>query len=461
VPIRYLQLAIICFVLLIDYNYSAAKVDSITVNQIVKTTLQHQTGYQLLAELCALGYRLSGSESSLRAINWAKNKLQTIGCDTVWLQSVQVPHWERGDTEDAQIVNSSKFENKRLNIASLGGSIGTADAGITGKILEVNSFENLLKLKSQAQDKIIFFNQAFNQGFLNTFQAYGVAVKQRTQGAIAAAKVGAIGSIVRSVTSKYDNVPHVGMMSYEEGIKQIPSASIGVIDADFLSKALIEDPNLKVTIKLSCRNLRDTESFNVIGEIRGVEFPKQVILVGGHFDAWDKGDGAHDDGAGCIQAMEVLHLFRYLNIQPKHTIRCVLFIDEEQKQTGAKTYANYALSTKENHLAAIESDRGAFSPRGFTIDSDSSTIEHIQDWLPFLKSAGIDWVRKGSSGADVSKIKTAKARIGYVPDDQRYFDFHHSENDVFASINAREMELGTAAMAILTYLLDKYGLNEK
>ena len=425
---------------------------------IVRTALVQQKGYALLKELCMVGPRLNGYNTSVQAIHWAKEQMEQLELDKVWLQPVMVPHWSRGDKEEAIIIESIKFKGKKLNIAALGGSIGTTENGITGSILEINSFEDLSTLGSRVKGKIIFYNRPLDQGKTSTFSAYAGAVNQRTKGAAEAAKYGAIATIVRSVTTKYDNIPHVGVMHYEETVLKIPAAAIGLEDADFLSNALKHEPELKVNINLSCKILQDTQSYNVIGEIRGTIFPEEVIIVAGHFDAWDKGHGAHDDGAGCIQALEVLDIFKRLEIKPKRTIRCVFFSDEEQQQRGAKVYGSYADTCAEKHIAAIESDRGAFTPRGFSIDADSAIIADIESWLPYLKKAKIDWIRKGGSGSDVSRIKKCTALIGYIPDDQRYFDFHHSDNDVFEAVHPREMELGSAAITILTYLLDEKGL---
>ena len=295
-------------------------------------------------------------------------------------------------------------------------------------------------------------------GLINTFAGYGGAVDQRSRGAIEAAKYGAIGLIIRSVTTRHDNVPHTGVMHYVDSLPKIPSVAAGYIDADFLSDALKNDPHLKITIKLNCKTLPEERSYNLIGEITGSEFPNEVIVVGGHFDSWDQGTGAHDDGAGCVQSMEVVYLLKKLNIQPKRTIRCVLFINEENGSRGGIEYGAYSDSSSEKHIAAIESDRGGFTPVGFDIDSDSLTLVKIQSWIPVLKKASIEWVEKGGSGVDVSHIKNANALIGYVPDDQRYFDFHHSANDVYEAVNPRELELGSAAITILAYLLSEEGL---
>jgi hypothetical protein len=426
--------------------------------QIVKTALTDQKGYQLLKDLCAIGPRLSGYPTSYKAIDWCAAQLDSLGCDRIWLHSVMIPRWNRGDTEDAFYTLSNNTEKKELIINALGGSIGTPADGISAEVLEVHSFEELQDKAEQARGKIIFYNRPFDQSVLYSFAGYSGAVNQRTQGAIEAAKVGGVASLVRSVTSMDDNVPHTGVMYYKEEVPEIPAAAIGVQDANKLSDALRDDPGLKVTLKLSCENLSEVESYNVIGEIKGTKYPQEVIVVGGHLDAWDKGDGAHDDGAGCVQSLEVLYLLKKLGIKPSRTIRCVLFMDEEQHQMGAKAYGYYASYAPEKHLAAIESDRGGFTPRGFNVTADSLIIEKMQDWLPYLNNASIDWIRKGGSGPDISRIKNATALIGYVPDGQRYFDYHHSANDVFDAVHPRELELGSAAMTILTYLISEEGL---
>jgi len=248
-------------------------------------------------------------------------------------------------------------------------------------------------------------------------------------------------------------------MFYVDSLPKIPSVAAGYLDADFLSRIIKEDSNLKLNLLLNCKTLPDAKSFNVIGEIRGSELPNEIIVVGAHLDSWDVGDGAHDDGIGCMQSIEVLDLFKRLKIIPKRTIRCVLFINEENGSRGSKEYSKFAENSGEINLAAIESDRGGFTPKGFNINTDSSQIiVKVKSWLPFLEKAGIDWIRKGGSGADVGRIKNATALFDYVPDNQRYFDIHHSPSDVFEEVHPREFELGTAAMAILVYLLSEEGL---
>lgn len=427
------------------------------VDLIIKSSLTENKGYNWLKELCEIGPRLSGSKNSFKAIKWAEAKMKAVGFDNIWLQKVYVPHWERGQIEKAFISNSKKYLNKNLKITALGGSVGTSFNGISGNVIEVKSIEEVSKLNN-AKGKIIFYNRPFDNSLVSTMEAYGKAVDQRTMGAIEAAKVGAIGVLVRSIQSNYDNSPHTGAMRYDETTNKIPAAAISVIDADFLSNAIKEDENLEVTIILDCKKYDDALSYNVIGEIKGTEFPNEVIVVGGHFDSWDKGCGAHDDGGGCIQSIEAVELFKRLNIKPKRTLRTVLFINEENGLKGAIEYAKFAQSSNEKHLAAIESDRGVHSPRGFFVTTDSVTFKNLQNFLPYLNKSKIDWIKFGGSGADISQIKNIKALFGYVPDDQRYMDYHHSNNDTFDKVNPREMELGTASISILMYLLSENGL---
>jgi hypothetical protein len=427
--------------------------------QFVSSALSERKGYEMLRNLCRIGPRLSGSRNSFIAINWAKNKMKELGFDSVWLQPVTVPHWVRGNVEEAILLDSNDKPIRRLNILAMGGSIGTPSNGITANVIEVRSFEELNKRRDEVDGKIVFFSRPIDQSVFYTFTGYSNAADQRVYGAMEAAKYGGVGTIVRSLTTKYDNVPHTGSMSYVDSLPKVPAASIGYLDADFLSEAIKGNPNIKIKLTLDCRTQPNVQSYNVVGEIKGKEYPDEIILVGGHIDSWDVGDGAHDDGAGCVQSIEALDLFKRLNINPKRTLRTVLFINEETGLTGAKVYAAFVDSSKQTHIAAIESDRGAFTPLGFSVDTDSTElIEMLNSWLPILKKAGIGWIRKGGSGADISQIKNIQLPMGYVPDGQRYFDLHHSPNDVFEEVHPREFELGSAAIAIMVYLISEEGL---
>ena len=426
-----------------------------TAQQIVETALKERKGYEYLRELCEIGPRLSGSENSMKAINWAYEKMKSLGFDKVWLQPVMVPHWERGEAESCKILDL----NRELSVLALGGSIATPPGGITAEVIEVKSFGELAQRKDEAKGKIVFFSRALDESKINTFAGYGGAVDQRIKGAIEAAKYGALAVVIRSITTRRDNVPHTGVMDYTDTIPKIPAAAIGYLDADFLNVELKKNLHLKINLKLNCRTLPDTQSFNVIGEIKGSEFPDEIVLVGGHFDSWDVGCGAHDDGAGCVQTMEALDLIKRIELKPKRTLRCVFFINEENGTRGATEYAAFADTSSQIHLAVLEADRGAFTPIGFYAETDSAEIiSRLQSWLPVLEKANIEWVRKGGSGVDVQKIKNAKLHLGYVPDDQRYMDYHHSANDTFDAVHPREFELGAAAIAIMAYLLSEEGL---
>ena len=462
---RLIRIIQISFLFLLISTSSFSQLDpsnfnkyTLTADQITKKALTEKTGYKLLQELCDIGPRLSGSENSLRAIYWAEEKLKSFGVDKVWLQPVMVPHWERGSVETAVIVYDKNISEKSLSILSLGGSIATSENGITANVIEVKNFTELEKRKNEVKGKIVFFSRPVDEGLLNTFAGYGSAVDQRVYGAVEAAKYGAVAVLIRSVTTKHDNVPHTGVMVYVDSLPKIPAAAIGYLDSDYLHNELTKDSNLKINLNMNCKTFPEAQSYNVIAEITGTEFPEEIIVVGGHFDSWDLGCGAHDDGAGCVQSMEVLQLFKELDIKPKRTIRCVLFINEENGSRGGKDYGKYVETNNENHIAAIESDRGGFTPIGFDVDSDSSVLNKIKTWISVLEKSGIYWIRKGGSGVDIQYIKNTKAKLGYVPDAQRYMDVHHSAKDTFDSVHPRELELGAASIAIMAYLISEEGL---
>jgi hypothetical protein len=297
---------------------------------------------------------------------------------------------------------------------------------------------------------------------IRTFEAYGGAVDQRVSGASRASKYGAVAVLVRSMALRLDDFPHAGGLRYDSTYALIPAAAISTNAAEQLSQVLREDGSATVSLRMDCRTLPDVLSYNVIGEIRGAERPGEVIVVGGHLDSWDVGHGAHDDGAGCTQSMDVLRLLKTTGYRPRHTIRCVLFMNEENGLRGGVKYASEAQRKGEFHLAAIESDAGGFTPRGFNFDGDATVFaafyEKITALEPLFKPYGLQF-NKGGSGADIGPLKGMKGLLsGYSPDSQRYFDYHHTADDTFDKVNKRELELGAASMAALVYLLDKYGL---
>jgi hypothetical protein len=384
-----------------------------------------------------------------------------MGLDKVWLQPVMVPKWVRGIPEFAYI-ETSPGKTIKVNICALGGSISTPPTGLKSKIIEVSGVDELEKLGAEnIEGKIVFFNRPMDASLINTFESYGGCVNQRYSGAMEASKFGAIGVIVRSMNLRIDDFPHTGSMTYGDipPQKRIPSAAISTKHADLLSAMVKLDNNVQFYFKQNSKQLEDVLSHNVIGEITGSEFPDEYIVVGGHLDSWDLGDGAHDDGAGCTQSMEVLRLLKLSGIKPKRSIRVVLFMNEENGLRGGNKYAEIAAQKNENHIFALESDAGGFTPRGFYFDCDQSNFEQILSWKSLFKPYLIHFFELGGSGADIGPLKNeTNVLSGLKPDSQRYFDYHHAPNDTFDAVNKRELELGAATMTSLVYLIDKYGI---
>lgn len=434
------------------------KTDSIAIKQLFNSALTNGQCYEMLEVLSNdIGGRLSGSPEAQQAVEWGEKLMTELKFDKVWLQPVMVPHWVRGAKEEAYFtVNNTKFN---VPICALGSSVATSENGVVGEVIEVQSLEEAKELGEKLRGKIVFFNRPFDDTFIRTFHSYGGCVDQRYAGAMVTGEFGALGAIVRSMTHSIDDYPHTGTMSYGDlpDEQKVPTAAISTKAANLLSEQLKENPTLKFYFKQSCKTLPDAPSFNVIGEITGSEYPEKYITVGGHLDSWDLGDGAHDDGAGIVQSIEVLRLFQLNNIQPKHTIRAVLFMNEENGLRGGKKYAEEAKLKNEIHIAALESDAGGFTPRGFSFDENGKNYDLFMSWKPLLAPYGLHELEKGGSGADIGPLKSETISLfGYRPDSQRYFDYHHASTDTFDKVNKRELELGAASMASLIYLLDTY-----
>ncbi|NAS11209.1 M20/M25/M40 family metallo-hydrolase [Poritiphilus flavus] len=407
-----------------------------------------------------IGGRLSGSVQAEQAVRYTRIQLDSLGLDRVWLQSVMVPKWVRGTPEFAYIETRPGITSN-VPITALGGSVSTPVGGIKAKVIEVQGIEDLaVKGRDQIEGKIVFYNRPMDPTLISTFQSYSGCVDQRYSGAAEAAKFGAVGVIVRSMNLRLDDYPHTGSMSYGETPvnERIPAAAISTNGAELLSTTLKLNPEINFYFKQNCKQLDDVESFNVVGEIRGSTYPGEIILVGGHLDSWDLGDGSHDDGAGCVQSMEVLRLFKVTGYKPKRTIRVVLFMNEENGLRGGNAYADAAKRKREQHVFALESDAGGFTPRGFSFDCDQANFQQVQSWKPLFEPYLIHQFIQGGSGADIGPLKTDELVLaGLRPDSQRYFDHHHAENDTFEHVNKRELELGAATMTSLVYLFDKYG----
>ena len=427
---------------------------------ITDTALADGKAYSMLRELCYdIGHRLCGSPQAAAAVEWSRQTMIKVGLENVHLQPVMVPHWERGKVEEATIINSSIAGTVPMSISALGGSIATPELGIVAEVIEVQGLKEAASLGKKAQGKIIFYNRPMNPKTMNTFAGYGGAVDQRVHGAIEAAKVGAVAVLVRSVTTRLDRVPHTGVMQYDDNVPRIPAAAISTVDADLLSKLLKQEKNVRVRLRLDCKNYPFVESANVIGEITGTEIPEEVVLIGGHLDSWDVGHGAHDDGAGCVQAIEALRLIKILGLKPKRTIRAVMFMCEEFGIYGGPAYADSVKKSGPKHIAAIESDRGAFTPRGFGVSADAHIVEKIKQWEYLFKEMDAARIFQGGGGPDIAPLnELGTVTIGLMVDSHRYFDYHHSANDVFDAVNDRELTLGAAAMAILAYVLAMEGI---
>ena len=442
-------------------NQDLPESDSLRARAIYDDALTQSEVYSNLSELCTdIGGRLSGSEGAEKAGDWAYDKLVAMGADSVWKQPVMVPHWVRGDVEKASVHVDGK--SKEIPVTALGGSVGT-EGVIRAGVVEVFRFEDLERLgREQIEGKIVLYNRPMQPRLINTFEAYSGCVDQRGSGASEAAPYGAVAVLVRSMNLRMDDLPHTGVQRYKEGVNQIPAAAVSTNAAAELSRALRENPDLEVSLELSCENLPDALSYNVIAEIKGSEYPDEIILVGGHLDSWDLGQGAHDDGAGSVQSMEVINSFIRMGIRPKRSIRCVLFMNEENGARGAVKYAEEAARLKENHIVAIESDRGGFSPRGFTVDGlediSGPALKQLKSWASVFAPYGIHSLTPGFAGVDINYLKDQGVILmGLVPDSQRYFDFHHAKNDRIEGVNKRELELGSASLVTLIDLIDRYG----
>ena len=446
------------FILISFLSINAQAQDAKTIRTIYDLALTQSEAYENLRVLCKdIGHRLSGSEGADSAVVWGQRVLGKLELDTIYLQEITVPHWERGRKEKAYFYNE-KGKNI-LDVCALGGSVSTGmNQFIKGDVLEVKSLDEVNNLPdSLVKGKIIFYNRPMDPKKISTFSAYGSCVDQRYSGAIEAAKKGAIAVIVRSMNVRQDDFPHTGSMAYEEGVDSIPAFAISTNGANYLSENVTKYDNLELNLKSFCKSYPDKISHNVIGEIKGSEFPDEYITVGGHLDSWDMGEGAHDDGAGVVQSIEVFHLLNLMNIKPKHSIRVVLFMNEENGNRGGKHYAERAAAKNEKHLMALESDRGGFSPRGFSVNGTEKQLNGIKKWVDLFEPYGIHEFKMGFAGVDINPLEDGKiCLIGLSPDSQRYFDHHHSDNDVFEEVNKRELVLGAASMTSLIYLIDKY-----
>jgi carboxypeptidase Q len=448
---------ILPFLVTVSFFTFSQNSDSLFVRSIYNEALSNGESYENLRSLCKdIGARLSGSSEAQMAVEWSKQTMEKYHFDNVYLQEISVPHWERGTKETAWIRTKNN-EIIKVKILALGGSIGT-EGIMEGEVIEFKQLSELKKAKkSEVEGKIVFINQAMDEQQINTFKAYGGCYPIRGDGAVEAAKLGAKAVIIRSLAMPVDAFPHTGSMHYEEGVKKIPAAALSTEDAEKLSEILSKQKATFV-MELDCRSFPDATSYNVIAEITGSNKPTEIITFGGHLDSWDAGEGAHDDGAGVIHSLEALRILNNLHYKPTHTLRVVFFMNEENGNMGGKTYADWSKKQSETQLAALESDRGGFAPNGFACDGTEKYVSLLQSFAAIFKPYEVYEFEKGYGGVDIGPLKEHFPGIplfGFVPDSQRYFDFHHASSDVFENVNKRELELGCAAIGTMIYLLDK------
>lgn len=441
-------------------SYAQFENDSIALRKLYDYYLTESKCYKNLEYLATkIGGRISGSKAAEKAVLWAKQTMLEAGADTVFLQPCMVPHWERGKTERCKLTLGKPQIEKQLKACALGSSVGTPKGGIKARVIEVKSFDELDKLGEKAvKGKIVFYNVFMDPRHIYTGEAYGESVRYRWGGASRAAKYGALGCVVRSMSTAQNDFPHTGNMGYDTTISKtkLPAMALSYVAADVLSESLKKDPELTLTMETDCKNLPEVLSYNVIGQLNGSEKRNEFIITGGHLDSWDNGQGAHDDGAGIVQSIEILSAYKKLGIKPRHSIRAVAFMNEENGLAGGKAYALAAIQNNEKHIAALETDAGGFTPRGFNVDTLNGLYKSVKKWEPLFRPYFVDRIDPEGGGADISPLeKQGVPCIGFEPDGQRYFDYHHTADDTFDKINKRELELGAAAIGALLYLIDK------
>jgi len=442
--------------LLLTAQNANYKADSIVIKKLADEIMINSLAYKNLRLLCKdIGPRLSGSSNAEKAVYATKKMLIDAGVDTVYLQPCRVPHWIRGAKEEGYILLNGKKE--KLQITSLGNSEGTGGKILAADVIEVKSMDEIEN--KNVKGKIVFINIEMNPTYIKTFRAYGESGIGRRSGPAIAAKYGAVGVMVRSLASNEDDHPHTGTTIYNDSFPKIPAVAISTKNANDISRMLQAGKKVTVFLQSNCRMLGEANSFNVIGEIKGNKHPEQIITVGGHLDSWDLAEGAQDDGTGCVQSIEIIRAIKKLDIAPARTIRAVLFMNEENGGGGAKAYLQNAKQKKEEHIFALESDAGGFTPRGFSLDMDVAKKEIIKKWAPLFYNYGVYDFKETGSGSDISPLKEIGAALaGLGTDSQRYFDVHHAKTDVFETVSKRELDLGAVNMAALIWLVSEYGL---
>ena len=410
---------------------------------IISKALSDSTAYNRLAYLCDnFGPRLSGSKNLENAINWILKEMKKDGLVHVQGERVKVPAWIRGQ----ESITLLKPFKKDLTMLGLGGSIATPRAGIVAEVMVVDDFKELEDRSKKAKGKIVLFNAPF--------VTYGQTVSYRYSGAGAAAKHGAVASLIRSIGSWSMNTPHTGVMKYEKNIKKIPHAALTMEDAMMLGRLYDRGEKIILKLEMEAKMAADRWSRNVIGQINGTTYPDEIVVVGGHIDSWDVGQGAHDDGGGCIAAWEAVRLIKELGLKPKRTIRCVMWTNEENGGKGNKAYRDMHMDELKNHVLAIESDGGVFAPEGFGFTGSDSAREIIADIHQLMKPIQAHTLSKGGRAADVSPLNDEGVPVMSLKvDGSKYFWYHHTNADTFDKVDFYEFNRCVAAMAIMSFIV--------
>ncbi len=424
--------------------------------RIINAALAGNEAYLKMQELCdGIGHRLSGSPQLEKAVRWAAGAMKKDGQENVRLEPVTVPHWVRGQESLTMIAP----RRQPIPMLGLGGSVGTGPEGITAEVVVVADEEELDAVANDVRGRIVLYNNPMPEYHPERGSGYGTAVRFRSKGARLASEKGALACLVRSVTATSLRSPHTGAMRYGDAKVRIPAAAVATEDAEMLARLQARGITPRVTLKMQAQMLPDTESANVIGELRGSSKPQEVVVIGGHIDSWDVGQGAHDDAGGCVMAMEAINVLRKLNMRPQRTIRVVLWTNEENGLRGGKNYAEVHADELANHVAAIESDGGSFRPIGYSLQCDDEqkreiAAEQMRDILSLLSSLGATRLSLGHSGADVGPMRKAGVVLmGHDVEMSKYFDYHHSPADTLDKIDPQELSQNVAVLATVAYVL--------
>ena len=410
-------------------------------NRLIDAALANHDAYARLGELVDLfGHRVSGSVALEQAIDWIIEQMESDGLDNVRGDMVMVPHWVRGEESLEMILPRPRA----LPMLGLGGSIATPPGGIRAEVLVVSSFDELERRADEAQGKIVLFDVPFT--------SYGATVQYRSQGAIAAARAGAAASIIRSVTPYSQQTPHTGNMSYADGVRRIPHAAITVEDAEMLHRMQDRGERVELLLKMNAHMLPDAPSRNVMAEIVGSEFPNEVIVLGGHIDSWDVGQGAMDDAGGVVAAWEAVRLMKQLGLRPRRTVRVVGWTSEENGGPGGSEYVR--MHADEDHVLAMESDGGVFKPLGYGFTGSDAAFEMVTEIGTLLDRIGAGRITRGGGGADIGPLmRTGVPGMGFSVDGTRYFWYHHTDSDTLDKLDPDEVALCVATFAVMAYVV--------